>query len=554
MEILPAKALLNNSETVGLLPVKDSSSIELFEDELQALNQDYFINTLNSELFYRSICKAPRISNFEKGEITLIESKKFFADRLYIKVTECDYYKHRVVQTFGADALYNYRNEREHLSQEEVGVLKNHPPSLTSIQFTDLTCNRLMFRDSLLLRGLKFTSDSCMKRVSFKTSCLQSLRLLDSGDWYEKSYISITDCEVKESLVVLLLGRTLTLRNVRGSKLIVIVGNSGIGLENSLVLEGKIEFEKGIEVINLKEALEREIIDEEELSEDLYGSTQNEYKLKNLLISNSKAKSSIQVSDIVVDTLSVSTSVIDERLQLTNVEIKNYSLSNTSLNIEHPCELRGVKIANKLNLISSKLYSKKFINCSLEKVQKFEIKDCDLSEVLSLNTTWKIRGVKYATSNANYFKFVNTQYKNEGNLGKLLESQVAILENTRKTTSNRFDKALLFLGYHSSRHGTCFKSSITSFVLINYIFFLLVNLIILTIGVSSHGITIDELGFLPSLQFRDAITILNPVHKFSDLSYQGGTWFYVFDWLSRIMNSYLIFQIVKSSRKYLSKI
>ncbi|MEI8605871.1 hypothetical protein [Pseudoalteromonas sp. B160] len=435
---------------------------------------------------------------------------------------------------------------------DEIQLIKDNSEFCGYVEFRSLTCKHLTINRSDLIRGLKFSFDSEIERVSIRNSYLDGFKLFDSGSSKNKNLVSIYESEFKATVIIVLINRTLILENVTGSKLIVIIGNSGIGLENNITLRGKILFSQGIEIISLKESLERDLIEESDLHEDLHFSTVEKVELNRFSIDDAMIFSDINVFEISIKRLNFENSTFNNKLKVTGVNISYYRVGKCNFNKEQNFELRDVIVKESFFISSSRLYNKSFINCSIDEVNNFELKNTDLSEVLSVNTSWKLEGVDYSLANSCYFKFVQIRYKNEGQLIKLQNAQVAILENTRATTSSKFDKLLLTLGYSASKHGSCFKTSLIGFIGINLVLFLFVNLIITIIGFTSQGISLENLSQLPLLNVIDAITLLNPTHRMESISYKGGEWFYIFDWFTRVVNSYFIFQMIKSSRKYFS--
>jgi len=51
---------------------------------------------------------------------------------------------------------------------------------------------------------------------------------------------------------------------------------------------------------------------------------------------------------------------------------------------------------------------------------------------------------------------------------------------------------------------------------------------------------------------RDALLSMNPAHRLSSLSFEGNTWFVLYNSINRVINGYLYFQILKSFRKYIT--
>lgn len=149
----------------------------------------------------------------------------------------------------------------------------------------------------------------------------------------------------------------------------------------------------------------------------------------------------------------------------------------------------------------------------------------------------------------------NKQFKDNNFVDSLLAQRLELTSikeqlNWKSSVNNFFDSIVLWLNKYSNRHKTSFAQGL--------IFILVVLVLSNFFGLMSSGnfkIATGDWTQNLSINVKGLITSLNPVHRIQTLKEiygvkEFGAWFYVFNYLGRVLISYGIYQTVQAFRKF----
>ncbi|QUI65163.1 hypothetical protein GSF04_22870 [Pseudoalteromonas sp. A22] len=217
-----------------------------------------------------------------------------------------------------------------------------------------------------------------------------------------------------------------------------------------------------------------------------------------------------------------------------------------------------------------------FKDCDFCSFAHFEIDKVQFQSASSTGTRWPLNPV-YKSGNSLLRSYCFKVYKmlvDDGDLEQglqfrrsYLNTKVSLLksEESESKLVAWADRVSLQLGEFTSEHGTnwlralvillCFNLVLTP-ILVN--FFILEKSFESAVFYCSHfkdSFNYYWLNLVPIdgkvFSMSDALLSMNPAHRLKSLSFEGGTWFVLYNTISRAINGYLYFQIVKSFRKYI---
>ena len=206
---------------------------------------------------------------------------------------------------------------------------------------------------------------------------------------------------------------------------------------------------------------------------------------------------------------------------------------------------------SEIHFVSSDLGACQIRSCKLCEYSKFIFYNSEFDRVLSRGTIWptkvcveEIRRTgairpdftdesEREELKALYYKSCKTMMANSGERWQEINFRKLELDQrySRTKWKNFLHKLALGLSKYSSHHGTNWLLSSTLYILLTIAF----SLILMYLNCDSFKIDA-------------AFQLLNPAHHFESLKIEGGFLVHLVDTLSRVTNSYLIYQTIRGFR------
>lgn len=470
------------------------------------------------------------------------------SERVRLKVQEKEYYRKERREALLRSCIFGESIKRQQVSQEELNQFKVGDKAFENLLIKNLESSSIDIERSTLLKGVFFSPESKNLKVRVVNSLLTSFGDY-SFDADNRGYVSLKNCNFTRDIVIFSGNKNVNLNNLKGKKLTIILGHDQSLLKNKISFEGYISFELGIEIVSLNDPNLNGYIEDDFIPEELVGTTcPDGVNLDHLSFKSVYLDSDIEVKGINCKNFTCTNSNFTKSLSIKDCTFTNLCVESSFLSKEHSSLINEVKVKELIKFQHVSFYTTNFTYSDFSTTKKILVENCNLEGVKNINTSWNLEAVEYSQSTSNYLRHLSEEFKNEGNLEQHLKVNLHLLENVRKTSTDSIDRLLLTLSYFSSKHGTCFKTSIYSLLLFNTALCLLSYPVMSLFGYFIEGVT--DLSQVPFLSLVDFMKMMNPAHKLSDLNYSGGDIFYVINFLIRIFNGYFIFQIIKSSRKF----
>jgi len=195
-----------------------------------------------------------------------------------------------------------------------------------------------------------------------------------------------------------------------------------------------------------------------------------------------------------------------------------------------------------------------FLTCNFNDIKKIDYSRCNLSRANSISTTWSENVNKTNLSSPKaYYQQIHKFYEDEGDIENKLKFKALLLNTILENTPNKWDRFSLTLGSISSDHGTNYIKPIKLILSFSFFNFCLINKIILDNEVFNYGVPLSQLGRdnISWFSIKDAFVFMNPIHLMKYYDFKGNDLFFIWDFISKIINGYLIFQVGRSIRKFL---
>lgn len=249
------------------------------------------------------------------------------------------------------------------------------------------------------------------------------------------------------------------------------------------------------------------------------------------------------VERLTVKELSIMKTDFQKKILFFKIEIHNLSILNSSFISSEKGRFVSCKVVESLSLNAIDFGKMSFTNCNFNKLNNLSFTGVNLSDCTSVGTSWE-RELKVIAVNQRYeyFKQISKLHEEEKDVRKSLEFKALYLEEIRKNVNTKYEKFSLGLSYYASEHGTNWWRPMLIFLSIAFFNFIFIN----TANYMSQGS--DTLNIF---SVKDALVLMNPAHLFSHYSFSnawGG--FYLWATCMRVVNGYLLFQVIKSFRKF----
>jgi hypothetical protein len=301
------------------------------------------------------------------------------------------------------------------------------------------------------------------------------------------------------------------------------------------------------------------------------GSTYNNHTVSSqigeLLITSSQAN--IDISDGHIEKLSLHQTLTSGKVYVRTMTIEKLLISDFLC--QGVLHFENVQLKGKdpeVRLVHSQLGESRFSHCDFSIDDKFYYFSSDLSSIVSHETIWpkevqvaenkldRIERLKDGTMKA---QFSETEKASEAKQKSSFYRQIkniSLSDNNRREAtlynalelnstikSNELsmqDRLVLWISKISSNHGTYWVRPLI--LLVTFSFFW------------SYCLTLSTTDCFNSYEISDAIILLNPAHRHSELSVYGYVEslfsFHLIDTVSRISSSYFIYQAIRASRRF----
>jgi hypothetical protein len=311
----------------------------------------------------------------------------------------------------------------------------------------------------------------------------------------------------------------------------------------------------------------------------------SDFKFESILNSNISLKDSIDGRlDISFDSatnLELSNLFLTNEISLTakqgvrQFSVSGFSCGSGKLSFHDFRSLAG-KSQTSVLFQSISFGDSDFKDCDFCSFEDFEIDKVQFQSASSTGTRWPLDPV-CRSGNSLLQSYCFKVYKmlvDDGDLEqglqfrrRYLNTKISLLksEESESKLVTWADRISLQLGEFTSEHGTNWLRSLVILLCFNLVLTpILINFlnsdkfIESAVFYCSHikesfnyywfnVVPIDGKVF----SMRDAFLSMNPTHRLSSLSFEGDTWFVLYNTISRAINGYLYFQIIKSFRKYI---
>lgn len=384
-----------------------------------------------------------------------------------------------------------------------------------------------VFLQDYRIDSLRFIKSNILKDILIKGGFYKALKLersylLGLCIWNTKNLdtVEIKSCEFVSDVFIQLKNTEINILNVTGKSLkITVQGDS-----NYIKIGKDVNFTEGITIV----------------SESKEGSS----SIKCLLFESTNVLADVKIERLTIKELSVIESDFQKQVLFFQININSLIVMNSSFVSSDKGRIVNCKVAENLSLDAVDFGNMSFTNCSFDKLNNLVFKGVSLSDCHSVGTSWERQTIVIPKDQRyEYFKQICKIYDLEKDVKKHNEFKALYLEEIRKNIKNKSEKLSLGLSYYTSEHGTNWWRPVYIFLTIAILNFIFINVI----NSCTHGLNISNVFLL-----RDALIMMNPAHLFSHYSFENASGgFYVWATFMRVINGYLLFQTIKSFRKFI---
>lgn len=471
--------------------------------------------------------------------------------------------------------------ERE-LSDKEKGLLKIkginkadvffYKNTLGSVEIT-ATIDELVICESEIdgvgiegadIKCLRIEQNSKIKRLILKKSRIENLEIADSSielieiqnnDFCPIKLLKITNSNCGNFKSICTSINLIQLVNSHFSKFWHKSGaiSCDLEIEQGLIVDSGFKFEsRNSKNISLKDSIDGRL--------DISFDSANNLELSRLFLTN-------EIS-------------LTARQGLKQLSVSSFSCGSGKLSFHGFSALGGSQTSVLFQSIS--FGNSDFKDCDFRSFRCFEIDKVQFQNASSIGTKWPLNPV-YKSGNSlleSYYYKVYKMLVDDGDLEhglqfrrRYLNTKVSLLkseENESKLVAWA-DRKSLQLGEFTSEHGTNWLRALVILLCLNLIltpifinFFNMFEISLFNCSFTNgfdfsfsterfswFGLEIIENNRMV-FSLRDALLSMNPAHRLSSLSFDGNTWFVLYNSINRVINGYLYFQILKSFRKYIT--
>ena len=427
-----------------------------------------------------------------------------------------------IITDIGREHYYKYIQENNCLAKKtfldsnDIDNIISRKLDYGLLTLKDYKIDSLSFYRSTILK------DVSIKNGSYKNIKLEGANLLGFTIFNVECLNSlvINSCEFANDIVIESNNTDIIISNVSGTKLKIFIK----GKHSKIKIGKDVRFSEGITISGTNEAFSPTI---ESLSFESADITAD-VKLENLLISK----------------LSILKTDFKKQVIFFQIVINHLSLLNSSFISSEKGRLVSCKVVDSLAFHAVDFGNMTFTNCNAEGLDSLLFSGVNLSDCTSVGTSWESKlNVIPVNQRYDYFKQILKMHDAEKDVQKYIKFKALYLEEIRNNINIKSEKFSLGLSYYSSEHGTNWLRPtyiLLLFTLINFFFINGCNYLFST----NHNL----ITFLP----KDALVLMNPAHLFSHYSFDNA-WgvFYFWATCMRVVNGYLLFQVIKSFRKYI---
>lgn len=384
-----------------------------------------------------------------------------------------------------------------------------------------------LYLQDYCIDSLQFIRSNVLKDIFIKGGLYKILRLegsylLGLCIWNTKNLdtVEIKSCEFVSDVLIKSKNIVINISNVTGKSLKIIVE----GDASNIKIGKDVNFSEGITIVGISDK----------------GSPSIEF----LSFESANILADVKIERLMIRELSVVDTDFQKQVLFFQINISSLIVMNSSFVSSDKGRIVNCKVADNLSLDAVDFGNMSFTNCSFDKLNNLVFKGVSLSDCHSVGTSWeKQTKVISKDQRYEYFKQVCKIYELEKDVKKHAEFKALYLEEVRKNIKTKAERLSLGLSYYTSEHGTNWWRPVYIFLTIAILNFILINVF----NCFTHGMKITNVFLL-----RDALIMMNPAHLFSHYSFESASGgFYVWATFMRVINGYLLFQTIKSFRKFI---
>lgn len=422
----------------------------------------------------------------------------------------------------GTEDYYKYGNT----TGDRDRIEKLDDSDVQSVLSKSLTFDCL-YLEGYCIDSLQFIRSTVLKDILIKDGSYKSLRLEGSYllglcilNTQKLDNVEIKSCEFVSDVLIQANNTEVNISNVSGKRLRITVG----GNANNIRIGKDVNFSEGITIVGITDK----------------GSP----SIMCLSFESADILADIKVERLTVKNISIAETDFRKQVLFFQIDIFSLSIMNSSFVSPNKGRIVNCNVTESLSLNAVDFGNMSFTNCNFSDLNYLKFTGVNLSDCASVGTSWENElKVIPKDHRYDYFKQVCKVYDLEKNTQKYIEFKALYLEEVRRKVDTNGEKISLALSYYTSEHGTNWWRPmfiLLSLALFNFIFINVINY------------SIQGMDTLNIFSVRDSLILMNPAHLFSHYTFNNA-WdgFYLWATFMRIINGYLLFQVVKSFRKFI---
>lgn len=445
--------------------------------------------------------------NLSNGQYLDLFKDKVGSDVFLTNVGRDDYYKFDTTDSRLGQKLKLEKRDVDNLLSKRVnyGLLYLQEYQIDSLGFYRSTILKNILVKGGLYEDIKLEGCDLLGFSVFNVERLNTL--------------SIDSCEFASDIMIESNNTDITISNVSGTKLKIFIKGSN----NKIKIREDVIFSEGITIVGSDHSLSPTI--------------------EFLSFENCDVSSNVKIEQLHVTSMKVSKSDFRNQFLLFQTIIRKLCISKSSFNYSERSRFVFCNVISSFNLNAVDFGNMSFIDCNFDELKQLSFEGVNLSNCSSVGTSWEC-GLNsiHEKHKYDYYKQIYKIHDEEKDVQKSLEYKALYLEEVRKRVDSIGDKLSLWLASYSSEHGTNWWKPVFMLLLFACVNFLLIN------GINYFQQTPNSFIVFT---VPDVLVFMNPTHLFSHYSFKADDYFYIWDTIMRVVNGYLIFQVIKSFRKFL---